>query len=244
MEKPSEPISLTAKARPSSGKQAARRLREAGFIPAIVYGESREAVPICVEAKTLGQLLHTKAGGNVLIRLKLEGDQESAVLIKELQHHPVSHRILHVDFHRVSLTKRIRVTVPLSFKGDAVGVRQEAGILEHLRWDLEVVCLPTDIPSELMVDVSELKLGQTWPASQVKLPAGVGLVTDPELPIVSCVTPKVEEIPVAPTEAQAAPAEPEVIKQKKPEEIAAEEASAAQAKEGQKAKEKEEKKKG
>ncbi len=229
-----EKVVLEAVVRGSSGKQAANALRREGFVPGVVYGESASSVQVQVGSKELSRALHTKAGENVLITLQLQDSSkkpsESIVLIRELQQHPVSHRIIHVDFHRVSLTKRIMVTVPLAFKGEAVGVKQGGGILEHIRWDLEVECLPTQIPSEIPVDVSRLELGQTLAANAVVLPEGVRLVTEAELPIVACVMPK-EEVPVpAAAEEAAQPTEPEVLKQKKPEEIAAEEAEKAKEK--------------
>jgi large subunit ribosomal protein L25 len=260
MKRSPEQMALEATVRTSTGKEAAGVLRREGMVPGVVYGEGKETIPIQVKAGDLTRILQTKAGGNVLIalhlkppspdltgpsdppgnRTKTEGApslpqatgemNEGAVLIKELQHHPVWYQITHVDFQRVSLTRRITVTVPLTFKGEAIGVRQEGGLLEHLRWDLEVECLPTEIPSEVPVDISDLKLGQVWDAQSVHLPEGVRLVTAPELPVVACVTPK-EEV-AAPTAAEAVTGmmEPEVIKQKKPEEIAAEEAAGAKEK--------------
>ncbi len=242
--KPSSQVVLEGLAREGGGKRAARSLRREGWIPGIVYGEKEPSVSIRVGAKGFSKILRTKAGGNVLITLKLKEElqgrgerrlKEGSVLIKELQHHPVSHQIIHVDFHRVSLTKRITVTVPLVFKGEPLGVRQEGGILEHLRWDLQVECLPTEIPPEILVEVSGLSLGKTLLVKAVSLPPGIRLITDPELPVAACVLPKKEEaLPAA--EAPAEAAEPEVLKQKKPEEIAAEE---AEEKSKEKAKEKE-----
>ncbi|MBI3615015.1 MAG: 50S ribosomal protein L25 [Candidatus Omnitrophica bacterium] len=230
-----EKVVLEATPRAPKGTQGAQILRREGSVPGVVYGEGAASIPIHVGAKELGRALHTKAGGNVLITLRMKEDSKKGsqdlVLIKELQHHPVSHQIIHVDFHRVSLTKRITITVRLAFKGEAAGVRQAGGILEHIRWDLEVECLPTQIPPEIPIDVSRLELNQTLAAKAVILPEGVRLVTDPELPVVSCVLPKVEEVAAPAAEAAAEVAEPEVLKQKKPEEIAAEEEAKAKEKE-------------
>ena len=235
MQEQSQKVVLEAKSRPSIGKNQPAVLRREGRIPGIVYGEGKPTVSVHVVAKELHRILHTKAGGNVLITLQVDGG-ESAVLVKELQHHPVSHQIVHVDFHRISLTKRITVTVPLVFKGEAVGVKQAGGILEHLRWELEVECLPTEIPAEIAVDVSHLEVGHSLPAKAVLLPSGVRLVTHPELPVVACEIPKVEAVAPAAAEAAAeATPEPEVLKQKKPEEIAAEEEAKAKEKEKEKA---------
>lgn len=240
MEKKADKVILEADLRTALGTETCGRLRRTGIIPAVVYGQGQSAFPIQVSERDLKTALHTKAGENVLITLHFKADakKESAVLIKELQHHPVSRQITHVDFHHVSLTKKITVTVPLVFKGEAIGVRQEGGILEHIRWDLEVECLPTEIPAEIAVDVSGLALGKTLDAKDIGLPAGVNLKIDPEQPVVGCVTPKTEEIPVAPLEGQVQAVEPEVLKQKKPEEIAAEEEAKAKEKEGKRAPEK------
>lgn len=230
-----ERVVLLAHLRAQRGKEICGRLRREGIVPAVVYGQGESALPIQVSERDLNKVLHTKAGENVLITLQFEGNatKESAVLIKELQHHPVLRQITHVDFHRVSLTKRIVVTVPLTFQGQALGVRQEGGVLEHIRWELEVECLPTEIPSEIQIDVSGLALNQTLHAKDLVLPAGVLLKTDPEQPVVACVTPRVEELPAVPVEGQAPEAaEPEVLKQKRPEEIAAEEEAKAKEKEG------------
>lgn len=240
MQKKTEGVTLEATIRASSGKQVAARVRREGLVPAVVYGEEAKTLHIQVKAKELTKALRTKAGENVLITLQVRDDSkkhsESAVLIRELQHHPVSHQIIHVDFHRISLTKRITVTVPLAFQGEAAGVKQEGGILEHIRWDLEVECLPTEIPSQIAVDVSQLAVGKTLYVKDVPMPPGVRLITNGELPVVACVMPKVEEVVPPPAEAAAEAVEPEVIKQKKPEELTAEEA--AKEKEGEAEKEK------
>ncbi len=225
-------ILLGASLRTSRGKQAARSARRRGWIPAVVYKGGEKAVAIEIPERGLSRVLHTRARGNVLITLQfgkesqapLSGNAgfsggEGVVLIKELQRHPVSHQVIHVDFHQVSLTKRITVTVPLALKGEAPGVKQEGGVLEHLRWDLEVECLPTEIPHEIAVEISHLSLGQTLDVRDLALPPGIRTVTDPGQPVVGCVQPKAEEIPAA-AEASAEAVEPEVIKQKKLEEAA------------------------
>ena len=236
--KEKEKVVLEAETRSVAGKQA-ETLRHEGLIPGVLYGEGGSPAKVQVNAKELSRALHTKAGGNVLISLRLKGDSkkgEDMVLIKELQHHPVTHRIIHVDFHRVSLTKRITVTVPLAFKGDAIGVKQGNGILEHIRWDVEVECLPTEIPAEIAVNVTGMDVGKTLAVKDLQLPPGIRLITDAELPIVTCEIPKEEAPAPAAEEAAAAATEPEVLKQKKPEELAAEEAQKAEKKEKEKEK--------
>ncbi len=232
-----ERVVLEAVVRAGGEKPAA--LRRDGRVPAVVYREGKSAVSIQVSDRDLTRILRTKAGENALITLRFNEESkpqlkehpalvsgENAVLIKELQHHPVSRQLLHVDFHQISLTQKIAVSVPLTMKGEAVGVKISGGVLEHMRWELEVECLPTDIPAEIPVDISTLDKGQTLHVKDVPLPEGVRAVTDPEQPVVSCVEPQREEL-AAPAEEGAA-TEPEVIKQKKPEE---EEAAAGEGKE-------------
>ncbi len=226
-----EKVILDVAVRDGRGKSAAGNLRREGVIPGVVYQRGKEAISVQVSGRDLSKALHTKAGANALITLRFgEGSQphlkghadlakgEGVVLVKELQHHPVTHQPVHVDFHQVSLTQKITVSVPLSFKGEAIGVKQQAGVLEHLRWEMEVECLPTEIPAEIPVEISGLELGKTLHVKELALPAGVRVVTDPEQPVVACVEPKAEVLPVPAAEAGAAPTEPEVIKQKKPEE--------------------------
>ena len=235
-----ERIQLEAAVRTALGKGKTNGLRQEGLVPAVVYKEGESALSIQVPAKELSRILHTKAGENALISLRF-GDEsktglkghptlatgENVVLIKELQHHPVSHQIVHVDFHQISLTKKITVSVPLSFKGEAAGVRLSGGVLEHLRWELEVECLPTEIPVELPVNIENLELGKTLHVKDVPLPEGVRAVTDLEQPVVACVEPQ-QEVAAPAAEEGAVATEPEVIKQKKPEE--GEEAAPAEGK--------------
>ena len=235
-------IILEAHLRTATGKGPASSLRREGLIPGVIYGEGKSAVSVQIGAKELTKVLQTKSGARSLITLKLKESSTTAlpertVLIKELQHHPLSHLVTHVDFHQVSLTKQITVTVPLVFKGDSIGVKHAGGVLEHLRWDLEVECLPTQIPSVIEVDVAGLDVGKSLDAKAVPLPQGVRLVTDPNLPVVACEIPK-EEVPAPAAEEAGAPAEPEVLKQKKPEEATAEEAGAKEKQSAPKDKEK------
>lgn len=246
--KTDDSMTLEVALRTTQGKGPASQLRRQGWIPGVVYGEGDKTLPVQVAAKALHQVLHAKGGGNALIRLRVASEPKAAasevaermVLIRDLQHHPVTHQVIHVDFHHVSLSKEIKVTVPLVFKGEAIGVKQEGGVLEHTRWELEIACLPTQIPSELPVDLSPLALGKTLHAGEIPLPAGTRLVTPPEQPVVGCVAPKAEE-ELVPAEAAEGAAEPEVLKQKSPAEIAAEQ-EAAKEKEKQKESKREEKK--
>src|SRR5512136_2641747 len=158
---------LEAVRREEFGKNAMRRLRREGRIPAIFYGESRDAggkpvaVPIAVDPKSLMRILHSDSGENTLITLKLEGVSDTRVMVKEYQLDPVTHKLVHADLYRVALDKRVTVTVPLVLKGEAPGVKQQGGIVDFVHREIEVECLPADIPGHVDVDVSELMLNQS-----------------------------------------------------------------------------------
>src|SRR3989338_1219366 len=214
-------MQLEASARAETGKKISSALRREGAIPAVVYGEGHTPAAIALTAKDLARALHTAAGENVLITLTVkqaDGTAQPArtVLIKEIQHHPVTAQVLHVDFHQVSLTKRIQVTVPLQFTGEAIGVKQDGGRLDHLLWEVRVECLPTEIPKRLDVDVSALKIVDSLLIKDLVVPAGIKLLHEPQVGVAACLQPVVEKAPELGTEG--VPAEPEVITAKKPEE--------------------------
>ena len=235
-----EQVKLEAKVRKELGKEVVKRERVKGIIPAVVYRKGEKSMPLFLDRKSMDKALHTSAGENALINLKIEGDEKAKAktcILKEIQHDPLSGHILHVDFNEISLTEEIKVSVPLAAKGESVGVKQEGGVLEHLLWEIQVECLPTDIPQKLEVDVSNMKIGDALFIKDIVAPKGVKILNDPEVRIFAVDKP----IEIVPEEvaaaAETAPAEPEVLKQKKPEEIAAEDAAKAAAK----AKEKEKK---
>jgi len=232
-----EQVKIEAKVRKETGKEVASRARAKGNIPAIVYRKGQKSVPLFLDVKAMEKALHTSAGENALISLTIEGEEKAkskTCIIKEIQHDPLSGGILHVDFNEISLTEAIRVNVPLVSKGEAIGVKQDGGVLEHLLWEVQVECLPADIPQKLEVEVGNMKIGDALFVKDITAPKGVKIINDPEVRIFAVEKPieiKPEELAVA---AETAPAEPEVLKQKKPEEIAAEEAAKA----AEKAKEK------
>jgi len=242
MSKKREQLILEGSVRETSGTREMGRLRRSGWIPGIIYGEGEKSVPVQVSGRTLGRLLHQHSGESLLVTLRLEkggkAGKDTPVLLREIQHDPVTHDVIHVDFHHISLTKRVVVTVPLEVKGEAVGVKQEGGMLEHIRWELEVECLPTEIPEGIVLHVEGLKLNQSLHAREVPLPEGVTLKTDPEQVVVACVPPKAEEASTPEEAAAAETAEPEVLKQKSKEELAVEDAAKKEKKEAdQRAKE-------
>ncbi len=213
----SEQLTLTVARRAAQGRGPVRRLRTGGHIPGIVYGHAVEPVPISVEAKALGHVLRTKAGEHALITLRLDGEGwERPVLLKGAQHDAVDGHLLHVDFQVIALTQKIKVKIPVALHGVPVGVKQEGGILEHFLREVEVECLPTEIPEQIAYDVSAMSVGQTVHVRDLQVPPTVRIVTDPDGAIASVQTPKAEPEPEA--AAAEAVTEPEVIREKKPEE--------------------------
>jgi large subunit ribosomal protein L25 len=218
---------LEGTARDSFGKNEARRTRRDGRVPAVVYGASveggsREATAIAVDPRALLKILHSESGANTLISLKLAGAGDSRVLIKEYQLDPVTHAVLHADFYRVRMDRTLRVTIPVTVKGEPKGVKQQGGILEFIRREIEIECLPTDIPEHIEIDVSELMLHQGVRVRDIAADAKWKSVSDAELMLVHVILPKAEEAAATPeataAAATATPAEPEVIKKGKKEE--------------------------
>ena len=216
---------LEATTRETFGKNEARRTRRAGRVPAVVYGASADsalakvATAIAVEPKALLRILHSESGANTLIALKLEGSA-TKVLVKAYQLDPVTHQVLHVDFYRVAMDKMLQVTIPVVVKGEPKGVKQQGGILEFIRREIEVECLPGDIPEHVEIDVSELMLHQGIRVRDVATDPKWKAVSEADLMLVHVIMPKVEEAPVA-ADAAAVPAttaEPEVLKKGKKDE--------------------------
>ncbi len=215
---------LEAIKREEFGKNAMRRLRAQGRVPAVLYGGPSgdggpRAQPISVDPKELMRILHSGSGANTLIGLKV-GDEDTRVMIREYQLDPVSHAPLHADFYRVAMDKRVTVTVPIVLKGEPRGVKQQGGLLDFVHREIEVECLPADIPTNIEMDVSELTLGQGIRVRDIAENMRWTPVTEAETLLVHVITPKAVEEP-APAEAVAAaaatPAEPEVIKKGKAE---------------------------
>ncbi|MFB3816960.1 MAG: 50S ribosomal protein L25 [Candidatus Methylomirabilales bacterium] len=215
-------VDLQGEIRTGLGKGVAKKLRRAKRIPGIVYGGGQGALPVTVDPAALQSILGQ--GENVLINLSLAGDgaRSAMVILKELQRDPVKGRPLHVDFQEVSMEKKIRVEVSLHLTGEATGVKNKGGILEHGLRQLFVECLPLAIPERITVDVSGLDIGNSIHVADLTLPEGVRVLDDPERVVASVVAPTVEEAP-APAEAEVAEAEPEVVGKKEKEEAAAEE---------------------
>jgi large subunit ribosomal protein L25 len=218
---------LEAVSRDTIGKNEARRTRRGGRVPAVLYGAAkdgdRNGVPIAVDPKALSRILHSESGANTLISLKLEGAGDTRVLVKDFQLDPVTHQILHADFYRVAMDRALRVTIPIVLKGEPKGVKQQGGILEFVRREIEIECLPGDIPEHVEADVSELMLHQGIRVRDIAVSPRWKPVSEADMMLVHVIMPKAEEV-AAPADAvavaatPAAPAEPEVIKRGKKDE--------------------------
>jgi large subunit ribosomal protein L25 len=214
-------FTLEAQLRDSRGKNAARRLRTAGHVPAVLYGGKGEALPVSVDARQVVAILRSEAGHNTIFTVKVEGKGEDKVIVKDWQVDPVRGRLLHVDLLRIAMDERMRVKVPVHTFGEPQGVKLQGGIFETVTREVEIECLPADIPEEFRVDVTELTIGKHLRAADLPFdPEKIRLITDPQRVIAHVVALRAEEEP-KPEEAvvaeAAAPAEPEVIKKGKKE---------------------------
>lgn len=209
-------IELNVEKRSTTGKNEARRDRVAGRIPAVVYGAGKPNVSISVDRKALSDVFREGAGDNAIFLLKLAGsDQSRHAMIKEMQRDPVSRRPLHIDFVRVLMDVKITVKVPVEIVGVARGVKTDQGILDIVTREIEIECLPSNIPAHIGVDVSDLGIGDAIRIGQVPALEGVRIVDNPEKVVAHVAHPTREEEPVAAAEAAAEPAEPEVLKKGK-----------------------------
>ena len=149
---------VEAKPRESRGKNAARRVRMAGSVPAVVYGAGKDALSISVDPKQISRILHSEAGHNTIFDLQLDGEKTKAMIV-DWQYEPIKGALLHIDLKRIAMDKRLTVEVPIHLTGEAYGVKTEGGILEQVLREVEIECLPGDIPGNITVDVSELHFG-------------------------------------------------------------------------------------
>jgi large subunit ribosomal protein L25 len=212
-------IVVEAAARATRGKNEARRLRLTGKVPAVLYGGKGKSVTLALNAKQVGAILRSESGHNTLFQVDLEGNHEPAIL-KDWLVDPITGRLLHVDLLRVAMDVRMRVRVPVHTFGEPAGVKQQGGVFEVVTRDVEIECLPGEIPTEFRADVTGLMLGQQLRASDLAIDeTKMKLITDPERVLAHVVALKVEEEkPVDAVAAETAtPAEPEVIKKGKKE---------------------------
>ena len=204
---------LTATPRDKAGKGVARKLRQDGRVPAVIYGSAREPQPLSVSTRELERLLQHFAAGNTVIELALDG-KTSRTLIREIQRHPVKRRILHVDFQELVAGERVTVNVPVVLTGVPEGVRLGGGMLDQVLYELEVEADPSDIPAQIDVDVVGLQVGQSVHVRDIVLAGGVVATADGALAVCTVQAPRVAEV----TEEEAAGAEPVVIRKVKEDE--------------------------
>ena len=224
-------ITVFAQVRASRGKNEARRTRSAGNIPAVVYGAFQDPVSIAVNPREILKIVRGTTGYNTIFNLSIPGVETTPVMVVDSQVDPLKGNLLHADFKRIDLSKRIRVAIPVHTEGEPAGVKVQGGLLEVITRAVEIECLPDEIPESFTLNVSELMIGQSVRASNIVLAGSMKLVSAPDSVVAHCVAMRAEEVAPAAAEAVAAPeaaapgaAEPEVIKKgKKEEEAPAEE---------------------
>lgn len=217
-------VVMEVQPREETGKNACRRLRASGRIPGNVYGLDRDPFKVSVNPRRITELLHLGSGVNTIFNLTLVGEERSReAMIKELQRDPVTDEPIHIDFIRVDPKRKIHVSVPVQLEGLPEGVKNEGGIIDFVLRNVEMECLPTEIPETLSVDVSGLHINQNVTVGDIDLPAGLTMVEDAGRIVAVVVAPKVEEEPAAEEEVEEeAEAEPEVAKKGKEPEAPAE----------------------
>jgi len=200
-------------------------------VPATIYGRETKAQNLEVNAREIGDLIHHHVSENLLVDLSIENDSRAKrlALVQEIQHHPIDGKVLHVDFHEVAENEKVTVHVPVETVGEAAGVKNSGGVLEHVLFKLKVRCLPKDLPQQIMIDVTSMEIGKTIHIGELTPPAGVEILGDKKLPVVSVTAPRAEEEP-APVAGEAkAAGDVEMTKEKK------EEGAEGEAKAGEKA---------
>jgi len=202
------------------GRRAgAKKLRASGRIPAVIYGRKTEPQNLELNAKELENLIHHSVSENLLVDLAVESDgrPKRLALVQEVQHHPLSGKVLHVDFHEVAENEKVTVMIAVETTGEAAGVKTGGGVLEHVLFKVKARGLPKDLPEFLTVDVSNLNIGQAIHLGEIKAPEGVELIGDKHIPVIAVAAPRTEEEEAAEAAAAAAPGEVEMIKEKKEE---------------------------
>jgi large subunit ribosomal protein L25 len=210
---------VEAKPRQGGGKNEARRLRQSGLIPAVVYGAGQDSQPIAVDPKQMTRILYSESGHNTIFDLAVDG-KSAKVMIVDWQFEPIKSALLHVDLKRIAMDKVLRVKVPITMKGEAPGVKVQGGILEQILREVEIECLPADIPSHIDADVSQLNFGDIIRVSDLPHAGKLKFITEENQIVTHVVAVKevVEATPAEGAEVVDATAEPEVIKKGKQEE--------------------------
>jgi len=214
-------IVVKTEMRQDVGTNASRRLRAQGFVPAVLYGESMESTPLVLSKKDIIQIMRLETGENTIFKVAV-GSEAYDAMIKDLQVDPATDELQHVDLIRISMDKPIRVAVPVVHRGEPVGVKTEGGFVDFVTREIEIECLPRDIPESLEIDISELHINQSFKVQGMAIPAGVKVFTDPNTVLVLISMPHKEEevFPGEKPEGEVAaeePKEPEVIKKERAE---------------------------
>src|SRR2546428_6273887 len=213
-------LSLKAFPRAVVKRSRVRKLRATGRVPAIIYGRRTKPQNLEVGLKEIEDLIHHSVSETILVDLAVDGEAKlrRLALVQEVQHHPLSGKVLHVDFHEVAENEKVTVTVPVETAGEAAGVKTGGGVLEHVLFKLKVRALPRDLPEVITVDVTPLEIGQSIHLGEIPLPPGVEVIGDRKVPVISVAAPITEAQEAAALEAATTPlAEPEVLKEKKEE---------------------------
>ena len=233
---PQEVVQAQIREAASRGKNEARRLRASGRVPAVVYGAKKESVAVSVDPKQISKILRSESGHNTIFDLDL-GPEKTKAMIVDWHYEPIKGKLLHIDLKRIAMDEKIRVKVPVHLTGEAVGVKQQGGILDQVLREVEIECLPADIPKSLDADITELAFGQVLRVSDLPHGGRLKFITDANQAVVHVTSVK-EEVVATPdavaADAAATPAEPEVIKKGKQEtEEEAGEAKKGDAKKGE-----------
>jgi len=217
-------LSLKVFPRALAKRSGVKKLRARGRVPAVIYGRQTQPQNLEVGMKEIQDLIHRSVSETILVDLAVEGQSESRrlALVQEVQHHPLSGKVLHVDFHEVAENEKVTVTLPVETSGEAVGVKTGGGVLEHVLFKIKARALPRDLPEVITVDVTNLEIGQSIHLGEIPLPPGVEVIGDKKIPVISVAAPITEAQEAAALEGATTPlAEPEVLKEKKEEGAAA-----------------------
>ena len=198
---------LEAQPRTPGTKNDARRVRREGKVPAVVYGAGKDALPVTVDPRQVSRILHSQTGHNTVFDLTVAGELTKAMIV-DWQYEPIKGALLHIDLKRIAMDQKLKVNVPIELVGEPAGVKQQGGILEQISREVEVECLPGDIPNEIQLDVSELVFGTVLRVADLPKSDKIKFLTDPDQPVAHVITVKEEEAPTAEAVAGEAAAAP------------------------------------
>jgi len=213
-------VPLNAFPRVQKRRGGVKKLRSAGRIPAVIYGRQAQPQNLELTGKEIEELIHHSVSENMLVDLAVQDDSrpKRLALVQEVQHHPLSGKVLHVDLHEVAENEKVTIMVPVETVGEAAGVKTGGGVLEHVLFKIKARALPKDLPEQIIVDVSHLELGRAVHLGEIKAPPGVEILGDKDVPVIACAVPRTEEEEAAAAEvAPVSAGDVEMIKEKKEE---------------------------